>query len=364
VNTYQDKRENIVVEPVQPIIEPVQPSTGFFHSLGERIGLVSPIPDESHFSKTPGLEQYPTLVTNNPTTINGAEHNDRLFEEKKPVSFTERAKDYVYGAGEWIGLVGKSDDKLKEETWHEAAEHAAFEKPVNEKAHDKLTEAGKNVGVIEKPAYEKAHDKLTEAGQRIGIFEKPAYEKAQDKLTEAGQKVGVVDKPAYEKAQDKMTEAGQKVGLVDKPAYEKAKDKFNDAKDTTYEAAQEARLGDQKSYTDRAKDYIYGVGERTGIVSSHPDLERAKDDLNVAKDKTYEAGRESGLVRTKSYPEIAAEKIREVGEKVGLVKTYPTEPLTEFQKSLFTDFTDMEGQKPPIMDVHMGEESIHKTLPA
>jgi len=347
MNTYQDKKETIVVEPEQPIIDPIQPiqplqpSTGFFHSLGERIGLVSPTPNESHFSKTPGLEPYPTLVTNYPTTINGAEHTDRIFEQKRP-SFTERAKDYVYGAGEWIGLVGR-DDKLKDETWHEAAEHAAFEKPLKDKAHDKLTETGKNIGVIEKPA----------------------YEKAQDKLTEAGQKVGLVDKPAYEKAQDKMTEAGQKVGLVDKPAYEKAKDKFYDAKDTTYEAAEEARLGsDQKSFTERAKDFVYGVGERTGIIGSHPDMERAKDDLNIAKDKTYEAGQESGLIRTKSYPEMAADKFREVGEKVGLVKPIPTEPLTEFQKSLFTDFTDMEGQKPPILDVHLGEEGIHKTLPA
>jgi len=349
MNTFNKREEETEVKPV--VVEPVtteQPTktertSGFLHSVGERIGLVSPTPNDSHFSKQPGLDQHTSFRTDRPTTINGAEHTVPavIVPTEPKSSLTERAKDYMYGAGEWIGIVGNREDKnitdQDKDTWHEAAERVFY--PGGEMSQDKLTEAGEKLGVLEKPASEKAKDKLTEAGEKVGLVEKPASEKAKDKLTEAGEKVGLVEKPATEKAKDKLYEA---------------KDKLYEAKDETREAAEQAGLVEQKSFTERAKDYIYGVGERVGIVNSHPDLENeakdkldeAKDKLDDAKDKTYEAGEQAGLVKRKSLPEIAMDKIRKSGEWIGLVKTPPEEQSELRKPAAYTDNTELEGQKP------------------
>jgi ribosomal protein L18E len=388
MNTYQDKKET-VVEPV--VVEPAQPTmteraTGLLHTVGEKFGLVSPIPDSSYYSKEPGLEQDTTFKTDRPTTINGAEytHIHRVITETEPKpSLTERAKDYVYGAGEWIGLVANREDKYQTDqafpkTWHEAAEHSGFSNRTSENAaHAKLTEAGQKVGIVEKPYSEQARDKLNEAGQEVGLVEKsygeqardlfygagqkvglvdkPHSEQAHDKLTEAGQKVGLVEKSYSEQARDKLNEAGRKMGLVEKSSTEKVKDKLNEAKVDTHEAA-ELAYAEQKSFTERAKDYFYGVGHKPDVVSSHPELDNAKDKLYEARDKSIEAAREAGLVRQKSYPEVAKDKIREAGHKLGLVE----EPV--YPKPEFTDFTDLEGQTP--FPVGITTEEIPKILPA
>jgi len=334
MNTNEER----VVSDVRPVVIeqlPTEQRPGFFHTLGEKIGLVSPTPDATHFAKQPTPDPYPTYVTNNPTTLTGAELTDRINNAEQP-SIVEKARDYMYGAGEWIGLVGNRDGV--------PAEHTAFDqKPVSERAQDKLNEAGHRVSL----ASENAKEKFYEAGQKVGLIEKPAHEKAQDKLTEAGQRVGLVDKPLSDKAQDKLDDARLRANLAKE-----------NVKDTTLNAAEQAKLDDQRSFTEKTKDYLYGIGEKTGIVNSHPDLERAKDNLNLAKDKAFVSGENAGLVREKSYPEMAADKLREVGEKVGL-NTLPVPK--KFPADFSADFTDMEGQA--LIDVPPHEVS-NKALPA
>jgi len=252
MNTYE-KNETLVVEqstqeqPTQPTY--TEKAKEYIHLFGEKIGLVSPEPN-----------QAPVNEWNTP-------------EQQKP--FMERAKETVYQAGEYI-------------------------KPATDAAKGTLYTAGEKIGLISPPS-SKEFTIYSDSTRKVYIDEngqiienKPFMERAKDSVYQASQKIGLVnpEKSFTERAKDTLYQAGQRVGLVSQESTD------------TPDIENERPLS-----TDKAKEEIIEMREKLGLappVETQPergnrvaltDEERKPLSTQKAKEEILEACENLGLAK-------------------------------------------------------------------